>query len=437
MNATPIEILLVEDNPDDVELTLRALRHAQPREPGQGRARRRRGARVPAARRRRPAAPPTASRRSCSSTSSCPRVDGLEVLRRLKASERTRDIPVVVLTSSREERDMVGELRPRRQQLHRQAGRLRAVHARGERARPVLAAPQPGARVTDPSPPLRVLLVEDSADDAELVARALRDGGLAIEAQVVAERGRAPGRAGGVLARADPAPTGRCPASPARPRWRSRTPGTRPCPASSSRARSARSSWSRRCARAPPTTCSSSASRRSSRRSGGPSRRRPNGASARGSRRSWRRPQAAMRGLARRDGRPVRHCHGDPGRRGRRSSTSGSRSPTARRRHSCRSDASAIIGQHLPRRDGLAWDRRFYDTCVGVVETGLPHSVDGLGLAGPHGAEARGRADRGRDDRPVRGWVLPRLPGRDRARCGSDATGTASRPSSSNRRTRS
>jgi two-component system, response regulator len=36
-----------------------------------------------------------------------PKVDGLEVLRRVKADERTRTIPVVVLTSSREERDMV------------------------------------------------------------------------------------------------------------------------------------------------------------------------------------------------------------------------------------------------------------------------------------------------------------------------------------------
>jgi CheY-like chemotaxis protein len=36
-----------------------------------------------------------------------PRVDGLEVLRRIKADERTRAIPVVVLTSSREERDVV------------------------------------------------------------------------------------------------------------------------------------------------------------------------------------------------------------------------------------------------------------------------------------------------------------------------------------------
>ena len=36
-----------------------------------------------------------------------PKVDGLEVLRRLKADPRTRAIPVVVLTSSREERDIV------------------------------------------------------------------------------------------------------------------------------------------------------------------------------------------------------------------------------------------------------------------------------------------------------------------------------------------
>ena len=36
-----------------------------------------------------------------------PKVDGLEVLRRVKADPRTRMIPVVVLTSSREERDVV------------------------------------------------------------------------------------------------------------------------------------------------------------------------------------------------------------------------------------------------------------------------------------------------------------------------------------------
>src|SRR5215468_4430515 len=36
-----------------------------------------------------------------------PRVDGLEVLQRVKADERLRMIPVVVLTSSHEEKDMM------------------------------------------------------------------------------------------------------------------------------------------------------------------------------------------------------------------------------------------------------------------------------------------------------------------------------------------
>jgi two-component system response regulator len=36
-----------------------------------------------------------------------PRVDGLEVLRRLRADERTRRLPVVIFTSSSEEEDMM------------------------------------------------------------------------------------------------------------------------------------------------------------------------------------------------------------------------------------------------------------------------------------------------------------------------------------------
>jgi len=35
-----------------------------------------------------------------------PKVNGVEVLRRMKTDERTRDVPVVVLTSSQEERDV-------------------------------------------------------------------------------------------------------------------------------------------------------------------------------------------------------------------------------------------------------------------------------------------------------------------------------------------
>ncbi|AFM11793.1 response regulator [Turneriella parva] len=36
-----------------------------------------------------------------------PKVDGFEVLRRLKATEATKTIPVVILTSSKEHRDMI------------------------------------------------------------------------------------------------------------------------------------------------------------------------------------------------------------------------------------------------------------------------------------------------------------------------------------------
>jgi two-component system, response regulator len=36
-----------------------------------------------------------------------PKIDGLEVLRRLRADERTRRLPVVVLTSSNEEQDIL------------------------------------------------------------------------------------------------------------------------------------------------------------------------------------------------------------------------------------------------------------------------------------------------------------------------------------------
>lgn len=36
-----------------------------------------------------------------------PKIDGLEILRQLKSSERTKMIPVVVLTSSKEEKDVV------------------------------------------------------------------------------------------------------------------------------------------------------------------------------------------------------------------------------------------------------------------------------------------------------------------------------------------
>ena len=104
-----IQVLLVEDNPDDEALTLRALKkndiHNQ----------------VIVARDGAQAldylfgttgdehalSPGSTSAIGSSSTSEAAVVDGLEVLRRIRADERTRLLPVVILTSSREQRDLV------------------------------------------------------------------------------------------------------------------------------------------------------------------------------------------------------------------------------------------------------------------------------------------------------------------------------------------
>lgn len=105
-----VDVLLVEDNPNDAELTMRALRasvrserflHAEDgvRALGMLFADGDRPARL--------AKPP----RMILLDLKLPKLDGLEVLRRVKQDERTRSIPVVVLTSSREERDILESYR--------------------------------------------------------------------------------------------------------------------------------------------------------------------------------------------------------------------------------------------------------------------------------------------------------------------------------------
>lgn len=102
-----VEILLVEDNPRDAELALRALRqrnlanHVVWVKDGAEALEFLFGTGAYAGQTL--AAPP----RVILLDLKLPKVDGLEVLRQIKSDERTRLIPVVVLTSSREERDIV------------------------------------------------------------------------------------------------------------------------------------------------------------------------------------------------------------------------------------------------------------------------------------------------------------------------------------------
>lgn len=106
-----VDILLVEDNPNDVELTLRALKM------------RNLANQVFVARDGAEALDvlfgdgPTTLRdigmmpKVILLDLKLPKIDGLEVLRRLKQDERTKSIPVVVLTSSREGPDVAAAYR--------------------------------------------------------------------------------------------------------------------------------------------------------------------------------------------------------------------------------------------------------------------------------------------------------------------------------------
>jgi two-component system response regulator len=100
-------ILLVEDNPDDEELTLRALRKNNIQNDvfvardgaealdylfGTGSFTGRDVSKMPSV---------------TLLDLKLPKIDGLEVLKRIRADERTKLLPVVILTSSKEEQDLI------------------------------------------------------------------------------------------------------------------------------------------------------------------------------------------------------------------------------------------------------------------------------------------------------------------------------------------
>jgi CheY-like chemotaxis protein len=112
MNETnAVEILLVEDTPEDLELALRALQKAKLSN------------RIQVARDGAEAIEfifgegAYAGRKVENGPKvilldlKLPKIDGIEVLRRVKSDARTKTIPVVVLTSSKEQKDVVESYR--------------------------------------------------------------------------------------------------------------------------------------------------------------------------------------------------------------------------------------------------------------------------------------------------------------------------------------
>ncbi len=111
MNMNALTILLVEDNPDDEELTRRALRQNNIMNQVNVA---RDGAEAldylfcqGSYKARDPLQKPAIVMLDLK----LPKIDGLEVLRRIRADERTRLLPVVILTSSKEEQDLVNGYR--------------------------------------------------------------------------------------------------------------------------------------------------------------------------------------------------------------------------------------------------------------------------------------------------------------------------------------
>jgi len=96
-------IMLVEDNPDDVELILRVFKKHTIMNP------------IVVARDGAEALEHLMGPKAYDPSEigfvlldlKLPKVDGLEVLRRLRANEKTKLLPVVILTSSREDKDLI------------------------------------------------------------------------------------------------------------------------------------------------------------------------------------------------------------------------------------------------------------------------------------------------------------------------------------------
>ncbi|MBU0927045.1 MAG: response regulator [Spirochaetes bacterium] len=106
-NASPVDILLVEDDPNDAELAVRAFEKYKLANrivrAGDGEE----ALDYLFARGKHVGRDPSARPRLVLLDLKLPKVDGLDVLKAIRSDGRTRLIPVVILTTSKEESDVV------------------------------------------------------------------------------------------------------------------------------------------------------------------------------------------------------------------------------------------------------------------------------------------------------------------------------------------
>ena len=107
MSSEDLDILLVEDNQDDLDLTLHTLRHENLANKIQIVRDGEEALDFPFCRGKFAGRSFDHPPKLVMLDLKLPKVDGMEVLKQVKADPRTRIIPIVVMTSSKEERDLV------------------------------------------------------------------------------------------------------------------------------------------------------------------------------------------------------------------------------------------------------------------------------------------------------------------------------------------
>ena len=137
-DGSMITILLADDDPDDRQLTRDAFTENRLANALATRGRRRGAAGLPASPGQYEELQNTPLPGLILLDLNMPRKDGREALKEIKADPEFRRIPIVVLTTSKAEEDILRTLRPGREFLHHQTGDVQVAGGNCQSPRPIL-----------------------------------------------------------------------------------------------------------------------------------------------------------------------------------------------------------------------------------------------------------------------------------------------------------